>query len=958
MEASRWRQLSCLLDQLLELPEPAREQRLLRLRADDPGLAEDVERLLAHERDSHEFLAQPLWTAPPEDSRAGTRVGPYRLLRALGEGGMGEVWLAERADGLYERQVALKLLRSGYADPGLRQRFSREREILARLQHPNLAQLLDAGVDLDGQPYLALAYVEGEPITEHCQRLALPLERRLQLMLQVCAVVSHAHANLIVHRDLKPSNILVTAEGEVKLLDFGIAKLLDDDHGKPPAHPPTEARAFTLHYAAPEQVRGEPVSTLTDVYSLGVVLFEVITGQKPYRLRRHSDAEWERSILEVQAPRASAVMARVAGAGGEQAGAARRLSRRLRGDLDTILLKALQKEPAQRYASVEAMAQDLRRFLEGRPIHARQQHVGYRLRKYLGRHRWGVALGSMAVLALLALALTALWQMQQARREVARAQAMQDFTVGLFDRAAGVRHGSFDLRQLLATGQQRGEAELRDQPLSLAELEGVIGRLRIGMGDYQLALQTLDRQRALLEEAGEVPPTLQLEAVTQRGRALRMLGRSRDCVTHLTPMQSLAAEYRLRLPAAVAEYHTQLGRCQQLLGYRDEARGAFEQSLVLRRDVLRDTAGTSESLADLAALDGDDGRVPAALAGYRQALQLLQAGDTVRYPQLIALRRHMGETLAAQGDLEAAEQALQLAAHDAVGLYGPDHPETLSIRRLRALLAMQRGELAQAQVHLQQVHQLTRQALGEQHRDTGLTWHALGRLALARGDSATAIDDFARAVAIWRQPDCVGLLPQGLYDQGEALALAGRWQAALAALHEGRQWQAAQRGDDDASVQQADRRMAELVSAHGNPQQAGEQLAALMRRVDRAGPASAGLHRALQLAWARNLGRMGQTVEARRALAPLVVGDAADLDSRALRWRARAAMAELDCGTAPVRARAALEQLQQELQAQWPQGGQLRQELGQILERCAPAPVAGTPSPTLAERRPAFTSAN
>ncbi len=943
MEASRWRQLSCLLDQLLELPEPAREQRLLRLRAEDPGLADDVERLLAHERDSHEFLAQPLWTAAPEDSRVGTRVGPYRLLRPLGEGGMGEVWLAERADGLYERQVALKLLRSGYADPGLRQRFSREREILARLQHPNLAQLFDAGVDLQGQPYLALAYVEGEPITDHCQRLALPLERRLQLMLQVCAVVSHAHANLIVHRDLKPSNILVTADGEVKLLDFGIAKLLDDDDGKPPAHPPTEARAFTLHYAAPEQVRGEPVSTLTDVYSLGVVLFEVITGQKPYRLRRHSDAEWERSILEVQAPRASSVMARLAAAGGEHAVAARRLSRRLRGDLDTILLKALQKEPAQRYPSVEALAQDLRRFLEGRPIHARPQHVGYRLRKYLGRHRWGVALGSVAVLALLALALTALWQMQQARREIARAQAMQDFTVGLFDRAAGVRHGSFDLRQLLATGQQRGEAELRDQPLSLAELEGVIGRLRIGMGDYQLALQTLDRQRALLEEVGEVPPTLQLEAVTQRGRALRMLGRSRDCVTHLTPMQSLATEYRLRLPAAVAAYHTQLGRCQQLLGYRDNARAAFGQALVLRRDILRDTPGTAESLADLAALDSDDGRAPAALAGYRQALQLLQADATMRYPQLIALRRHMGESLAAQGDVDAAEQALRLAGADAVTLYGPDHPETLSIRRLRALLAMQRGHLEQAQADLQQIHRLTRQALGEQHRDTGLTWHALGRLAMERGDSATALDDFARAVAIWRQPDCVGLLPQGLYDQGEALALAGRWQAALAALHEGRQWQAAQRGDDDASVQQADRRMAELVSAHGDPRQAGEQLAALMPRVDRAGSAGPTLQRALQLAWGRNLGRMGQTVEARRALAPLLVGDTADPESRALRWRARAAMAELDCRSAPVRAREALGQLHQALQAQFPQGGQLVAEVERARQACASAQVAATP---------------
>lgn len=282
MEASRWRQVSSLLDQLLELADGPRAQRLAQLRLADPTLADDLERLLEHERDSHEFMAQPLWTAAPQDSRAGTLIGPYRLLRALGEGGMGEVWLAERADGLYQRQVALKLLRSGYADPGLRQRFSREREILARLQHPNLAELLDAGVDLQGQPYLALAYVEGEPITDYCQQLQLPLERRLQLMLQVCAVVTHAHANLIVHRDLKPSNILVTAHGEVKLLDFGIAKLLDDPEARDNAqHPATEARAFTLHYAAPEQVRGEPVTTLTDVYSLGVVLFEVITGRSP-----------------------------------------------------------------------------------------------------------------------------------------------------------------------------------------------------------------------------------------------------------------------------------------------------------------------------------------------------------------------------------------------------------------------------------------------------------------------------------------------------------------------------------------------------------------------------------------------------------------------------------------------------------------------------------------------------
>lgn len=935
MEAGRWQQLSTLLDQLLELPTDQRAARLARLHVSDPTLAGEVERLLQHEADSHDFMAQPLWTAAPEDSREGTRIGPYRLLRRLGEGGMGEVWLAERADGLYERQVALKLLRSGYADPGLRQRFSREREILARLQHPHLAQLLDAGIDLQGQPYLALAYVEGEPITDYCQRLQLPLERRLKLMQQVCAVVSHAHANLIVHRDLKPSNILVTADGEVKLLDFGIAKLLDDEHARDPgAHPPTEARAFTLHYAAPEQVRGEPVTTLTDVYSLGVVLFEVITGRKPYRLRRLSDAEWERSILEVNAPRASGLLLRREGSDPEPGAAARRLARRLRGDMDTILLKALQKEPAQRYASVEALSQDVQRFLEGRPIHARPQRALYRLRKYLGRHRWGVALGAVSVLALLALAVLALWQMQQARREIARAQAMQDFTIGLFDRAASARHGSFDVRQMLATGQQRGEAELADQPLPLADLEGVIGRLRIGLGDYQLALQTLDRQRALLEQVDDVPPELQLEAVTQRGRALRMLGRSRECVAHLGPMQALAAQHQQALPSLVAEYYAQLGRCQQLLGYRRPAREAFTQALTLRRDVLKDTTSAAESLADLAALDSDEGRTQAALAGYRQALQLLQLRTSERDPQRVTLRRHLGEALATQGDLDAASQHLHMAWNDALSLYGPDHPETLGIRRLRGTLALQRGDLAEAEATLQEVHRLTRQALGDRHRDTGASWNAMGHLARERGDTAQAVDDFARAVEIWRQPDCVGLLPLGLYDYGVALADAGRWEEALAALREGRQWLAAQRGEDDPMVQRADWRMADILGARVDPVDAGQRLAGLMARPARGGPEAMLQQHAVQLAWARNLVRLGQTVEAERVLAQVVAVPGVDLRTQQLRWRARLLQGQLRCSQAPPRGRAALLELREDVSRLRPEGGRVARSIELALSDC------------------------
>lgn len=811
MDTARWQQLSSWLDQLLELAPEARQLRLQRVSAQDPTLGRELEHLLQQEAASHDFMAQPLWTAPPP-GRAGSEIGPYRLLRPLGEGGMGEVWLAERCDGLYQRQVALKLLRSGVADPGLRQRFGRERQILARLQHPHLAQLLDAGVDRHGQPYLALDYVEGEPISDYCRRLQPPLETRLQLMLQVCAVVSHAHANLVVHRDLKPSNILVRADGTVKLLDFGIAKLLDHDDSNA-VHPATEIRAFTLHYAAPEQVRGEPVTTLTDVYSLGVVLFEVVTGHKPYRLRRHSDAEWERSILEVQAPRASALLQRLAAEPGAPRRALQRQAKRVRGDLDVLLEKALQKDPQQRYSSAEALAGDLRRYLQGQPIQARPPGVGYRVRKYVGRHRWGVALATLSVLALLLTTSIALWQARQARVEMARAQAMQDFTVGLFDKAASQRHGHFDVPQLLATGQQRGEAELADQPLALAELEGVIGRLRIGLGDYQLALQTLDQQRRLLQEVGEVPPALQIEAVTQRGRALRMLGRGRECLAHLQPLQPLAASEATAMPAAVAEFHSQLGRCQAQLGDADAARRSFQQALALRHQGMVERFGRAESLADLAALDATAGRLPAALAGYRQALALLGQRADASSPQVISLHRQLGDVLARQGDTKAAAAELELAWQAAQDAWGPRHPEALVVRRARALLALQRGQHALAGQELRQVQAQLLGALGADHREIGYGEFALGKWASASDDPAAAAAHYARAAAIWRQPDHVALLPQALLAQGQALQAAGQIAQARSVLAEARQLLLAQRGPQAPALRELDARLAALAQA-------------------------------------------------------------------------------------------------------------------------------------------------
>ncbi|MHB8912251.1 MAG: serine/threonine-protein kinase, partial [Lysobacter sp.] len=435
MDGERWQRLSPLLDALFELDPDERAQRLRVLRANDGPLADELAALIALE-DSHEdFLSQPVMP-PAVGLRPGSEVGPYRLERQLGEGGMGQVWLAARADGLYQRRVALKLLRPGLADPNLRLRFTRERQILARLAHPHIARLLDAGISGDHLPYLALEYVEGEPITDYCHHHRTPLPARLRMFQQICDAVSHAHANLIVHRDLKPSNILVTPGGEVWLLDFGIAKLLDSD-APVVEQTRTGVRAFTLHYAAPEQIRGEPVTTMTDVYSLGVVLYELLTDTKPYRLKRASDAAWEEAILAVDPLRPSqSVLRRTEGTdanqadadardGGEVDGPAlRRHARQLAGDLDNIVLKALSKRPEQRYPSVEALAQDLQRHEAGRPVQARSQSVGYHARKYLRRHRWSLATGLLVATVLsLALAIVA-WQARQAVAEANRAQAL------------------------------------------------------------------------------------------------------------------------------------------------------------------------------------------------------------------------------------------------------------------------------------------------------------------------------------------------------------------------------------------------------------------------------------------------------------------------------------------------------------------------------------------------------
>ena len=933
MDVERWKRLSPLLDVLLELEPQARLAQLQLLREQDPDIVDELERLLALEDGSGDFMDKPLLDKPGLP-QVGTLVGPYRMEVLLGEGGMGMVWLAARADGLYQRKVALKLLRPGLADPNLRLRFSREREILARLAHPNIARLLDAGVGSEGQPYLALEYVEGIAITDYCLVHGLSVDTRLKLFLQVCEAVSHAHANLIVHRDLKPSNILVTPTGEARLLDFGIAKLLDDP--EPAAtQPRTEVRAFTLHYAAPEQVRGELVTTMTDVYSLGVVLYELLAGTKPYRLRRQTDAEWEQAILAVEPLKPSIASQRATDGSRDNSPEARRQARRLGGDLDNIVLKALAKQPEQRYASVEAFSQDLQRHLKGRPVQARPQSWGYRLRKYASRHRWALAIGGVVGCILLAALAASVWQGRQAMRETARAQAMQDFVIGLFDNAGVAQQGNiFDARKLLVAGERRGERELAGQPLAHAELLGVIARLRIGLGDYQEALQLLERQDTLLTQLGSVPPALKLEAVTERGRALYLLDRARDCLATMAPAEAGLSRLASQMPQQEADFLSQYGRCRRVIGERQAAQQLYGRSLALRR-ALKDQTGIAENLYDLALVDKDLGRSDQALAGYDRALAHLHKYVGTRNALAATVQDSRGRLFRARGDTATAQVTFQNALGIAEEIHGEQHPVTLGIRRQLVALQVDLENYAKAEQQIVPLLELTQKSLGPTHRETGLAWNTRGVIAWQRGRINEAVTDVGRAVRIWRGPNGSQDLPGGLFVYGMVLHAAGREDEALKALGESRALRAAQYGASHALIGDTDRMIGEVLASQGKSAEATAHFDRAMK-LTRVGYGAENPNTLIaELSMARQLARIGQADAALKQLDALALHPGTGSEIPKLHWLARAYAGEARCRIGQREtARRELDALIEELRVARPDGGVITREARAIRAAC------------------------
>ena len=432
-------EVGTLFDEALELAPEQRSAFLDAVRARNPELHAELASLLEAHEDAPDFFGRlsdkfvsPFFSPFEKEPLMPVQVGPYHVVRELGRGGMSVVYLAERDDGQFEQQVALKLVRSDVDEGVGRQRFLSERQILASLNHPHVARLFDGVVMADGRPYLVMEYVEGELIDRYCDARCLSLVARLRLFQDVVEAVQYAHRNLVVHRDLKPSNILVTEAGQVKLLDFGIAKLLGAGEEAPAASVmPTGSRWMTPEYAAPEQIKGQRVTTATDVYQLGVILYRLLTGHRPYRLEHTSTYEIERAVCEKEPTRPSTIVGQVEEV---QRGEAtvritpeavsqmrgmelRALQRKLSSDLDAILLKMLRKEPEQRYATAEALSEDIRRYLDGRPVKARRGSWGYRLRKYVQRNAWGVAAVAVIVALVIGYATTFLVQARQVVEE-------------------------------------------------------------------------------------------------------------------------------------------------------------------------------------------------------------------------------------------------------------------------------------------------------------------------------------------------------------------------------------------------------------------------------------------------------------------------------------------------------------------------------------------------------------
>ena len=748
-DRDRWLEVDRLFEAALDLPAGERDRFLVDRCGDDQALLTRVRHLLAVASDADVRLDAPesalvraAWSggehAQPAGIQPGDLVGRYRVVGELGRGGMASVYDAERADGAFEQRVAIKVLRRGLDTDDIVGRFLAERQILSGLEHPNIARLLDGGATSDGRPYLVMERVSGQPITKWADQRALSVRERLQLFCQVAEAVQFAHQRLVIHRDLKPSNILVDDSGTVKLLDFGIAKLLDQAEATAlDSLTRTGMRPLTPAYASPEQIRGEPVTTASDVYQLGAVLYELLSGCRPFegsgpdleaaittgRLRRPSDATEDGS------------------------------RKALRGDLDAIVLAALRIEPERRYASAADLAADVRRFLAREPVRARPDTVAYRTRRFAARRPEIV--GAVGVVALLLGGYVATLvrhaerletERDRAQTESAKAQQVSTFLIDLFeandpDAARGQELSAFDL---LERGEERAD-RLAAQPELQAEMLGVIGHMYMMLGRFDRAepifRRSLDGLRSLgSEPTADVAGTLEL-----LGNLLQQTGRyapADSILLEAIDMARVVGDTSVEATAQVSLGHSLLAQ-----GAYERAEDAFRDALQKRRELFGDDVLTARGLHSLGIALEEQGRLEEAEPIYLEALDMTERVDP-EHTWVASTLASLGRLYAGQGRLESADSVLRRSLELTRRRLGPEHVRLgLTLNEL-GFVAARRGEYESAEQYFRQSLAIQERALGPAHPEVAVAVNNISYTLLQRGRLAEALPLRRRALEV------------------------------------------------------------------------------------------------------------------------------------------------------------------------------------------------------------------